>query len=89
MVSGWESPVSFQWIAHVSQSPHRIYSYYLGWSKLEEYTEDGKSTWISGPYELSLWLLNQNGAVMTMILIPAAGLGMLSMAAESIISWFI
>jgi Hint module len=89
IVSGWETPVSFQWIAHMSQSPHRIYSHYLGWSKTEEYTEDGRSTWISGLYELSLWLLNQNGAVMTVMLIPAAGLGMLSMAAESIISWFV
>jgi hypothetical protein len=83
----WESPLTFQWIAHLSQSPHRVLSR-LGLSGDEEYTKDGMSTWIAGPHEFSKWLLEQNGVVMTVILVPAVGFGLLSVAVEGIVSWF-
>jgi hypothetical protein len=54
----------------------------------EEYTKDGMSTWIAGPHEFSKWLLEQNGVVMTVILVPAVGFGLLSVAVEGIVSWF-
>jgi hypothetical protein len=85
--NGWETPLTFQWIAHLSQSPHRVLSR-LGWSGDEEYNEDGMSTWIAGPHEFSNWLLEQNGVVVTVILVPAVGFGLLSMGVEGIVSWF-
>jgi hypothetical protein len=82
---GWETPFTYQWIAHMSQSPHRIWSQ-LGLIAAEEYTVDGMSTWIAAPHELSQWLINQNGVVVIVLLVPAIGIGMLIMAVESLIS---
>jgi hypothetical protein len=88
IVGGWETPFTYQWIAHMSQSPHRILTQ-LGLSGAEEYTVDGMSTWIAGPYELSEWLIDQNGFVVTIMLVPAVGLGMLSMVMERVVSIFV
>ena len=87
VVGGWESPLTFQWVAHMSQSPHRIWCA-LGWSATSEgYTEDGISVWVSGPLELYEWLLKQNGVMMTAVLFPVIGLGVLSLAVEGVLSW--
>jgi trypsin len=88
IVGGWETPFTYQWIAHMSQSPHRMLSR-LGLSGAEEYTVDGMSTWIAGPHELSQWLVDQNGVIVTAMLVPAVGLGMLSMVTEWIVSRFV
>ena len=72
----------------MSQSPHRILSR-LGLNGAEEYTVDGMSTWIAGPHELSQWLIDQNGVIVTVMLVPAVGLGLLSMVVESLISMFL
>ena len=85
IVGGWMTPITYQWIAHMSQSPHRILSQ-LGLSGAEEYTVDGMSTWIAGPHELSQRLIDQNGAIVTAMLVPAVGLGMLRMVTERIVS---
>jgi hypothetical protein len=82
-VGGWETPFMYQWIAHMSHSPHRILSR-LGLSGAKEYTFDGMSTWIAGPYEVSQWFIVQNWAVMTVVLVSAMSLGMLSMVLESV-----
>jgi hypothetical protein len=59
----------------MSQSPHRMLSQ-LGLSGgAEEYTVDGMSTWIAGPHELSQWLIDQNGVIVTAMLVPAVSSG--------------
>ena len=88
IVGGYETPFTYQWIAHMSQSPHRILSQ-LGLTGAEEYTVDGMSTWIAGPHELSQWLMDQNGVIVAVMLVPAFGLGMLSMAVEGLVSIFV
>lgn len=87
VVGGWESPFTYHWIAHLSQSPHRIWSR-LGLRGVEEYTEDGVSTWVSGPHRWSEWVLAQNSMVTAAVLVPAIGLGMLSMVVEGVVSLF-
>jgi Hint module len=86
-IGSWASPLTFQWVAHVSQSPHRLITR-LGWAGAEQYTEDGKSVWIAGPHNFAEWLLEQNGMVMGAVLVPTLGLGLLSMAMEGLVSWF-
>jgi hypothetical protein len=86
LLGGWRTPLTFQWIAHISQSPHRI-SIRLGVSGPEEYNVDGMSTWIVGPHEVSKWLLEQNAVVVTMLLAPAVGLGVVLSTIEQLISW--
>jgi hypothetical protein len=87
VIGGWESPFTYHWIAHLSQSPHRIWSR-LGLLRDEEYTEDGMSTWVSGPHRWSEWVLAQNSLVTAAVLVPAIGLGMLSMVMEGVVSLF-
>ena len=88
VIGGWESPLTFQWVAHMSQSPQRVCRL-LGWSPVSEvYSEDGISTWVSGPLEWYEWVLEQNGVIMTVILVPVIGIGLLSLAVEGAISWF-
>jgi Hint module len=86
-IGSWESPLTFQWLAHVSQSPHRLFTR-LGWTGAEQYTVDGKSLWIAGPHDFAEWLLEQNGMVVGAVLVPALGLGLMSMAMEGLVSWF-
>jgi hypothetical protein len=62
-IGSWARPLTFQWVSHVSQSPHRLITL-LGWAGAKQYTEDGKSVWIAGPHNFAEWLLEQNGMVM-------------------------
>jgi Hint module len=87
VVGGWETPLSFQWIAHLSQSPHRL-AWRLGMVGVEEYTETGLSTWVSGPHHLSMWLMAQNDAILVAVLTPTIALGLVSSAFESAVSLF-
>ena len=57
LVGGFE--FSFQWLAHSFQFPHRFVCYHLGACRGERYTDDGLSHWVSRPYELGLWLMQQ------------------------------
>ena len=85
---GWETPMSFQWVAHLSQSPHRI-SWLLGFSgAAEEYSSNGMSTWIAGPHQLAEWVVEQNSAVMALLVLPALGVGLMSSGVEWLISCF-
>jgi alpha-galactosidase len=86
MIGGWRTPLTFQWIAHISQSPHRL-SLLLGMSEPEEYNVDGMSTWIVGPYEVSKWILEQNGVIVTVLLAPAVALGAVLSTIEQLMSW--
>ena len=72
----------------MSQSPHRIFSQ-IGLSGNEVYTADGMSKWVAGPYELSKWLIKQNGLILAALLVPAVGIGMLSIALERLLSIFV
>jgi hypothetical protein len=83
---GWETPMSFQWVAHLSQSPHRV-SWLLGFSgTAEEYSSNGMSTWIAGPHKVAEWVVEQNSVVMTLMVVPALGVGLMSSAVEWLIS---
>jgi hypothetical protein len=86
-IGSWETPLTFQWVAHVSQSPHRLFTR-LGWAGTEDYTVDGKSVWIAGPHDFAEWLMEQNGMVVGAVLVPGIGLGLMSMAMEEIVSCF-
>jgi hypothetical protein len=68
LVGGFE--FSFQWLAHSFQFPHRFVCYHLGACRGERYTDDGLSHWVSRPYELVLWLMQQQPVVRIMIFVP-------------------
>ena len=48
-------PVTFQWLAHASQAPHRMWCISLNLCHQETYNEDGMSKWLAGPARLLEW----------------------------------
>jgi hypothetical protein len=64
------SGLSFQWLAHTFQLPHRIWCVHLGSCQDERYTTDGISTWVEQPLYASQWLLKQNTYVSLFLLAP-------------------
>lgn len=52
-----QTPVTFQWLAHTFEAPHRFWCTYVCKCLHEEYTNLGVSTWVNGPHELAhRWL---------------------------------
>jgi hypothetical protein len=88
MIGRWRTPLSFQWIAHVSQSPHRLWIRMVGIGE-EVYTDEGMSTWISIPHQFAQWYLDQSSIVMILLLVPALALLVAASAVEAIFSWWL
>ena len=74
LVIGGIKTVSMQWLAHLSQAPHRIVCA-LNWSfcQDETYMNNGISKWVDGPLRISTWLLEQNPVVVTVVVVPVFG----------------
>jgi hypothetical protein len=70
LLGDWKTPIRFQWMAHLSQAPHRLWIRMFGILEKETYTEEGKSTWVHMPHRLGEWYLEQHVAVMGILLIP-------------------
>lgn len=81
-IGPWQTGLTFQWVAHASQSLHRMLSR-VG-SGGESYTDSGMSTWVALPHELFQWLLLQNFLVKSLALVPALLLAGVSSAIETV-----
>jgi Hint module len=66
-IAGVETPFSFQWLAHIFNSVHRV-AYMMGF-KGETYTEVGVSHWVEAGHNAAGWLLEQNPFVMLCVLL--------------------
>lgn len=51
--------ISFQWLAHMSEFPHRMVCHYFSVCQIEEYTSEGISHWVHSSLRWSLWLFEQ------------------------------
>ena len=89
IVGGWTSPLSFQWIAHASQAPHRMYRMLFGITGGEVYTENGISTNVELLLRFFEWYLRQHALVMMLLLVPALILLLSLSAVEVILSVFL
>jgi hypothetical protein len=69
MIGGWRTPWTCQWLAHMSQGPHRMWIRLFG-IREEVYAEDGMSAWIHLPHGLGQWYLEQSSIVMLVLLVP-------------------
>lgn len=85
VIGSWKTPLTYQWLAHMSQAPHRIWVRLFGIS--ETYSETGMSSWIDGPHKLGLLFLRQNSVVMTILLIPTLFCAHVVFALDAVISW--
>jgi hypothetical protein len=80
---------SHQWLAHVFQTPHRLYYTLFGSSNNESYTQEGLSHWVAGPLEAARWWTKHNSFVRAAILLPTLVLLLALHAVEGAIrrSW--
>jgi hypothetical protein len=76
-IGGFETPFSYQWLAHTFNSAHRL-AVMMGF-RGESYTETGISHWVNVPHKIGSWLLEQNVVVALALLLPAIAIfGLLS-----------
>ena len=57
-----ETPITWQWLAHSFEAPHRIYCR-LAWNRCVEEQVHGVSAWVEGPLFLTQWILRQHWIV--------------------------
>ena len=69
-IGGVSTGLSFHWLEHTFELPHRLWCSHVTSCTNEEYTMEGISKWAEGPYKLALWFLKQNGVVMAISAIP-------------------
>jgi Hint module len=69
MIGRWNTLLSFHWLAHLSQAPHRVWTRIFGEGE-ETYTPLGMSNWIIVPHLIWGWYLEQNAVVMFILLLP-------------------
>lgn len=60
-VGGIDTGLTYQFLAHSFESPHRLWCTWASTCLEESYTADGISTWVNGPHRLARWLLPHDG----------------------------
>lgn len=71
MIVGGLKVASYQWVAHLAQSPHRIYCTLAASNcEKETYNDCGISLWVATPLRAARWWHTQNAAVRGMIIAP-------------------
>jgi Hint module/Calcium-binding EGF domain len=70
MLGGVSTRLSYQWLLHTFELPHRVWCSYLGDCLTENYV-DGFSTWIYLPLKFANWLFNlKSGMMMAFVSLP-------------------
>lgn len=64
--------LTFHWVAHKFEFPHRLACHYFGSCHDAPYSENGISHWVDAPRNFFMWLLSQNTLLMGLILLPFA-----------------
>jgi len=70
LLSGVDTSITYQFIGHTFELPHRLWCQYFSNCLEENYTIDGISTWVALPHCISLWYLKQSNFIMTMLAVP-------------------
>mmetsp|Transcript_26075 Transcript_26075/g.60544 ORF Transcript_26075/g.60544 Transcript_26075/m.60544 type:complete len:571 (-) Transcript_26075:218-1930(-) len=64
--------MSYQWLAHVFEAPHRMVCR-VGYCQTETYSAEGISRWVYAPLKFSEWMLEQSPLMMASMFLPLAG----------------
>ena len=70
LIGSTNTGLTYQFLAHTFELPHRLWCKYVSGCKSERYTEDGVSVWVDVPHKAAHWFLRQNATVMYMVSIP-------------------
>ena len=69
-IAGFDTGLTYQFLAHTFELPHRLWCGYISSCKTERYTPDGVSTWVALPHDAARWFLAQNSLVMAILAVP-------------------
>jgi hypothetical protein len=69
LIGGVSTGISYQWMEHTSELPHRLSCGHVASCDNEEYA-NGISTWVDLPHKLALWFVDQNAATMALVSVP-------------------
>mmetsp|Transcript_21729 Transcript_21729/g.32090 ORF Transcript_21729/g.32090 Transcript_21729/m.32090 type:complete len:277 (+) Transcript_21729:109-939(+) len=71
VIGGTNSGLTFQFLAHSFEMPHRMWcSYDLASCLEEQYTAEGVSKWVYLPYKVSTWFLEQHSIWAAVLAFP-------------------
>jgi hypothetical protein len=70
LIGSMDTGLTYQFLAHTFELPHRLWCKYVSGCKSERYTEDGISVWVDVPHKAAHWFLRQNTTLMYMVSIP-------------------
>jgi ABC-type phosphate transport system substrate-binding protein len=70
LMSGSFSLFDMQWLAHLSQAPHRVICEVSKSFCSSESYNDGISVWVKHPHAFSKWLMQQNSYIVWAIFLP-------------------
>ena len=70
LVGDWRTTLTFQWLAHTFEAPHRLSCNFLWDCSYESYSQSGVSVWVAYPLEFSRWILDQHALVQILVLAP-------------------
>jgi hypothetical protein len=90
VIGGHKTPLSMHWLAHLFQSHHRL-ACDLSWKFCagETYTGEGISTWVSWSHQLGKALLEQNGFIVVLVLMPIMLLHLVTATVEAAVRWWL
>jgi hypothetical protein len=60
--------ISYQWLAHSFEFPHRLVCCYLNACRAETYSSEGISHWVETPFQWCLWLFKQGSQTRRILL---------------------
>lgn len=69
-IAGVDTGLTFQFLAHASEAPHRVWCQYFSSCSEEQYTSEGISLWVAAPHKAGLWFIDQNSVVMAVLAVP-------------------
>ena len=87
MIGEYQSPLTYQWLAHTFQFPHRVVCVYFGECLSETYSEDGISTWVAGPLHIAKWMLAQGPTTLLLLVVPFISLLAVFSAVECVLMY--
>ena len=73
-IAGIDTGLTFQFLAHTFERPHRLWCRHLSNCEEVQYTTEGISLWVDVPHKVARWFLDQNSVVMVVVALPLLGL---------------
>ena len=73
-IAGIDTGLTFQFLAHTFERPHRLWCLHLSNCEEVQYTTEGISLWVDVPHKVARWFLDQNSVVMVVVALPLLGL---------------